>query len=125
MISQTTGRIYLKRPVDFESTQKSYYVTVEASDGGLSSTAVVNVTVTDVNDNVPVCTQTENNVTVNEDMPVGSSVTLFIQSFIHLLIYLLFYLSIYLFVYLFIYLFLLITHRSFIFFPYKILTITN
>lgn len=74
LISQTTGRIYLRRPVDFESTQKSYYITVEASDGEFSSTALINVTVTDVNDNVPICTPTEYNVTIDEDRSVGSTV---------------------------------------------------
>lgn len=74
LISQTTGRIYLKRPVDFESIQKTYYVTVEASDGEFSSTAVVNVTVSDVNDNIPICIPTEYNVTIDEDRSIGSTV---------------------------------------------------
>lgn len=77
LISQTTGKIYVRRPIDFESTQKSsFYVTVEASDGEFSSTAVVNVTVTDVNDNIPVCTPTEYNVTIDEGRSVNSTVML-------------------------------------------------
>lgn len=81
LISQTTGRIYLKRPVDFESTQKTYYVTVEASDGEFSSTAVVNVTVSDVNDNIPICTPTEYNVTIDEDRSIGSTVLFSLLTF--------------------------------------------
>lgn len=81
LISQTTGRIYLKRPVDFESTQKTYYVTVEASDGEFSSTAVVNFTVSDVNDNIPICTPTEYNVTIDEDRSIGSTVLFSLLTF--------------------------------------------
>ena len=77
LISQTTGKIYLRRPVDYDSMDNSiYYLTVEVTDGERSSTAIVNVTVTDVNDNMPVCTQREIHVTVDEDLPVGDTVLL-------------------------------------------------
>lgn len=77
LISQTTGKIYLRRPLDYDSVDNSvYYLTVEVTDGERSSTAVVNVTVTDVNDNIPVCTQREIHVTVDEDLPVGDTVLL-------------------------------------------------
>ena len=77
LISQTTGKIYLRRPLDYDSMDNSiYYLTVEVTDGERSSTAVVNVTVTDVNDNIPVCTRREIHVTVDEDLPVGDTVLL-------------------------------------------------
>ena len=78
LISQTSGKMYLRRPFDFDSMSDSVYnVTVEASDGELNSSAVITITVTDVNDNVPRCTPTFVNVTVDEDMPIGTNVSKF------------------------------------------------
>ena len=75
MICQTTGKMFLKRPLDFESdTSLVYYVTVTATDGRLTSTAVVNVTITDVNDNVPICTPTIQVVTIDEKTSIGKTV---------------------------------------------------
>ena len=51
-----------------------YYVNVEATDGGFTSTVVVNVTIIDVNDNPPICTPIEINVTVDENIPIGTPV---------------------------------------------------
>ena len=82
LISQTTGKMYLRRPLDFDSMSGSVYnVTVEATDGEFNSSAVVTITITDVNDNVPECTSTFVNVTVDEDMPIGSRVTHFTSKF--------------------------------------------
>ncbi|XP_062605791.1 protocadherin Fat 4-like, partial [Saccostrea cucullata] len=75
MISKTTGKIYLRNLVDYESTTKAYSFTIEARDGGgLSSTAVVNVTITDVNDNKPECFPKEHNITIPEDQSILSTV---------------------------------------------------
>ena len=70
--------MYLRRPLDFESMSDTVYnVTVEATDGELNSSAVVTITITDVNDNVPECTPIFVNVTIDEDMRIGSRVTHF------------------------------------------------
>nr|XP_022301781.1 protocadherin Fat 3-like isoform X2 [Crassostrea virginica] len=75
MICQTTGKMFLKRPLDFESDDSLvYYVTVTATDDRLTSTAVVNVTITDVNDNVPICTPTYQDVTIDEKTSIGKTV---------------------------------------------------
>ena len=82
LISQTTGKMYLRRTLDFESMSGFVYnVTVEATDGELNSSAVVTITITDVNDNVPECTPTFVNVTIDEDMRIGSWVTHFTTKF--------------------------------------------
>ncbi|XP_078309603.1 cadherin-23-like [Crassostrea virginica] len=76
MICQTTGKMFLKRPLDFESDASLvYYVTLTATDGRLTSTAVVNVTITDVNDNVPICTPTYQDVTIYEKTSIGKTIT--------------------------------------------------
>lgn len=47
---------------------------MEATDGEFTSAVVVNVTITDVNDNPPICTPIEMNVTVDENIPIGTPV---------------------------------------------------
>lgn len=47
---------------------------MEATDGEFTSAVVVNVTITDVNDNPPICTPIEINVTVDENIPIGTPV---------------------------------------------------
>ena len=82
LISQTTGKMYLRRPLDFDSMSGSVYnVTVEATDGEFNTSAVVTITITDVNDNVPECTPTFVNVTVDEDRQIGFTVTHFTNKF--------------------------------------------
>lgn len=82
LISQTTGKMYLRRPLDFESMSDTVYnVTVEATDGEFNSSAVVTITITDVNDNVPECTPTFVNVTIDENMQIGFTVTHFTSKF--------------------------------------------
>ena len=67
--------MFLKRPLDFESdTSLVYYVTITATDDRLTATAVVNVTITDVNDNVPICTPTYQDVTIDEKTSIGKTV---------------------------------------------------
>ena len=52
-INETTGEVYLVANVDYE-TESEYTLTVTATDGTRSSQAVINVSVSDENDNAPV-----------------------------------------------------------------------
>ena len=66
----------LTSPLDFEETE-TLLVTVVATDGGtpaLSSSAVINVTVIDVNDNAPVFSERHYESFVAEDALVGEQV---------------------------------------------------
>ncbi|XP_062617658.1 protein dachsous-like, partial [Saccostrea cucullata] len=76
LINPSTGQIYLHKPVDFESTEpKTHSLRIKVSDGGgLSSIATADVTVTDVNDNKPVCTPKEANITLRKDQVLGTAV---------------------------------------------------
>ncbi|KAK8746436.1 hypothetical protein OTU49_017016, partial [Cherax quadricarinatus] len=70
------GVISIGSPVDFERVQQ-VVATVVATDGGtppLSATALVNLTITDVNDNAPVFTLPSYTATVREDALQGASV---------------------------------------------------
>lgn len=49
-------KVFVKQPLDREE-QDRHLLTVTASDGLFTTQAVVEVTVTDANDNSPVCTQ--------------------------------------------------------------------
>ncbi len=73
-----TGELYLVGGLDFETTP-SYSLTVEAIDYGataLTGTATVDITVTDVNDNTPVCTTLAYSVTgLDEHSVSGTAVT--------------------------------------------------
>ena len=72
-----TGAVTTAGDVDRE-LRGSYSLVVRASDGGappLSSTALVDITVSDLNDNRPQFTPRAFTVTVGEDAAVGSSVT--------------------------------------------------
>lgn len=53
---QTTGEVYVNRPLDREM-RKYYRLTVSASDGGFVSTTVISVDILDINDNSPICEQ--------------------------------------------------------------------
>ncbi|CAD5111751.1 DgyrCDS1030 [Dimorphilus gyrociliatus] len=73
-IQQFTGAIKLAQELDFEIT-KIYDITVVVVDGGgLSGTGTVTVSVTDINDNMPVCNQARFNAFVDENSNTGTSV---------------------------------------------------
>ena len=69
-INSTTGELYVAASLDYES-QTSFTITVAAIDnpGGSSNTETGSITimVEDVNDNRPVFTEQEYEMTVNED----------------------------------------------------------
>ena len=77
-VNSVTGLIELKKPVDFEGLSSNPIpLKVIAVDGGSSArttTVAVDVTVTDVNDNVPVCTQAAYAVLMAENVAVGFTV---------------------------------------------------
>lgn len=53
---QSEWKVYVKRPLDREE-QDIYFLNVTATDGLFVTQAMVEVTVSDVNDNSPVCDQ--------------------------------------------------------------------
>lgn len=68
-------RVVVNGPLDRE-VRDLYELTVVAKDGGSpakTAALLVNVHVTDVNDNAPMLSRTTYNVTVQEDFPVGST----------------------------------------------------
>uniref|UniRef100_A0A8C3M8X8 Uncharacterized protein n=1 Tax=Geospiza parvula TaxID=87175 RepID=A0A8C3M8X8_GEOPR len=71
-----TGEITLLRSLDFEEGH-SYELEVQARDGGgLSDTAKVAITVTDVNDNAPELSVSSALSEISEDAPSGTAVAL-------------------------------------------------
>ncbi|XP_077984865.1 protocadherin Fat 4-like [Glandiceps talaboti] len=72
-IDQDSGDVILLELLDFEVTT-SYNLPIEATDGDNTDTAMVTVTVTDVNDNSPVFTSTAYRGTVTEEMAAGESI---------------------------------------------------
>ncbi|KAF8791564.1 Fat-like cadherin-related tumor suppressor [Argiope bruennichi] len=75
-ISPTSGQIKLLKPLDYEAV-RDFFLTVQAVDGGsppLSNQAVVNITVTDSNDNAPVFSQSSYRAIVREDATIDSQV---------------------------------------------------
>ncbi|XP_066446750.1 protocadherin gamma-B7-like isoform X20 [Eleutherodactylus coqui] len=76
----TDGSVFpeliLEKPLDRE-TQNKHELILTASDGGnpvQTGTALVNIIVTDVNDNAPVFTQDVYKVSVRESIPVNSTI---------------------------------------------------
>ena len=76
------ARLVLKMPLDRE-TESHYTLTLKAIDGGrgglggfssLTGTMTISVIVIDFNDNKPVFTSPSYEVTLREDIPVGSNV---------------------------------------------------
>nr|XP_021400674.1 protocadherin Fat 3 isoform X2 [Lonchura striata domestica] len=65
---QNEWKVYVKRPLDREE-QDIYYLNVTATDGLFVTQAAVEVTVTDVNDNNPVCEQVAYTALFPEDIP--------------------------------------------------------
>ena len=72
-ISADNGAIQLMRSLDREVVS-SYTLEVEATDGENPVNATVSITVTDSNDNEPVCSPTSYSATVREDAGLGTSV---------------------------------------------------
>ncbi|XP_051521516.1 protocadherin Fat 3-like isoform X2 [Myxocyprinus asiaticus] len=75
-INVNTGAISVSRPLDFESC-KGYFLTVEATDGGtppLSAVTMVNINLTDVNDNAPMFSCDTYSVSISEDANIGDTV---------------------------------------------------
>ncbi|XP_045205573.2 protocadherin beta-15-like [Mercenaria mercenaria] len=71
-----TVKLVLKSLLDRESKDK-YNVVIIAMDGGNPKkfgAVSVNITVTDANDNAPIFTQTNYNITVRENVTIGSTV---------------------------------------------------
>ncbi|XP_021371826.1 cadherin-23-like isoform X5 [Mizuhopecten yessoensis] len=74
-IDGSTGSITLAQALDYETTT-SYLITITATDGGgLVGTGTVTVSVTDVNDNIPVCSPSAYSSTVSESSSTGDTVT--------------------------------------------------
>ncbi|RMB93088.1 hypothetical protein DUI87_30594 [Hirundo rustica rustica] len=75
-LDSETGAITLLRSLDFEEGD-SYELEVQARDGGqLFDTAKVTITVTDINDNVPVISVRSALSEISEDAPSGTVVAL-------------------------------------------------
>ena len=77
IINPSTGIITVARPLDYE-TQKLYKLVAVAQDLGspsLTGRTLVDITITDVNDNVPMFNPTLYNVRVSEKAPVATSLT--------------------------------------------------
>ncbi|XP_069049414.1 protocadherin Fat 1 isoform X3 [Lepisosteus oculatus] len=75
-IDPVKGEVKLERQLDREKIS-GYTLTVVASDNGntpKSSTAVINIDVSDVNDNPPVFSQANYSVIIQENRPVGARV---------------------------------------------------
>ncbi|XP_071055461.1 cadherin-87A [Onthophagus taurus] len=75
-INYGTGIVQIKKEIDYEKI-KSLNFTVIASDTGvpqLNSSATVIVSVKNINDNDPIFSQNEYNVSINENSPVGTPI---------------------------------------------------
>ena len=73
LINAATGELFLRRQVDFEQTT-SYLLVVSVSDGSLSTTSRVAITVVDVNDNAPVFSPTTYSAVIPETAARNTSV---------------------------------------------------
>ncbi|RUS73770.1 hypothetical protein EGW08_018463, partial [Elysia chlorotica] len=77
-IDPEEGTITVRRKLDREASSNQELV-IQAEDSGspsrLASTAVVNITITDINDNAPVFLPEVYTVRVREDLPVGAVIT--------------------------------------------------
>ncbi|XP_036950739.1 cadherin-23-like isoform X6 [Acanthopagrus latus] len=71
----STGEFTTKVKLDYDEGPHNYSVTISISDGVDSDSAVVEVQVTDVNDNSPVFAPSSVTTSVPEDSEVGSNVT--------------------------------------------------
>ncbi|XP_048576411.1 uncharacterized protein LOC116615378 isoform X2 [Nematostella vectensis] len=76
-VNKTTGAISTTSNLDFESANNRFQFQVEARDNGkpaLYSRTTVEIMVTDVNDNRPVFVGLPRDISVNENLPVKSTV---------------------------------------------------
>ncbi|XP_028423953.1 protocadherin Fat 4-like [Perca flavescens] len=71
----SSGEFTTKVKLDYDEAPHNYSVTISISDGVNSDSAVVEVQVTDVNDNSPVFTSDSVTYSIPEDAEVGSNVT--------------------------------------------------
>lgn len=71
----STGELFSKVKLDFDEAPHNYSVIISISDGKSNDTAVVEVGITDVNDNAPVFSSSSVSKSVQEDAAVGSNVT--------------------------------------------------
>uniref|UniRef100_A0A5F7ZWY3 Protocadherin Fat 3 n=1 Tax=Macaca mulatta TaxID=9544 RepID=A0A5F7ZWY3_MACMU len=65
---QSEWKVYVKRPLDREE-QDIYFLNITATDGLFVTQAMVEVSVSDVNDNSPVCEQVAYTALLPEDIP--------------------------------------------------------
>lgn len=72
-INQATRKIYLSAKLDREMFPR-YLLNITAFDGAFTASALVEIEITDVNDNEPVCQQSSLRLSVFEDLRVGSSI---------------------------------------------------
>uniref|UniRef100_A0A3B1ITV3 FAT atypical cadherin 1a n=1 Tax=Astyanax mexicanus TaxID=7994 RepID=A0A3B1ITV3_ASTMX len=75
-IDPLRGEVKVARHLDREKTS-GYTLTVTASDGGTpvrSSSATINIDVSDVNDNPPLFSQSNYSIIIQENRPVGTSI---------------------------------------------------
>ena len=72
-IDEDNGKITIAQALDAE-VNTSYTLTLQATDGSLSETVTVSVTVTNVNDKDPQLSNLPSPVTIAEDIAVGSTV---------------------------------------------------
>ncbi|MEQ2162972.1 hypothetical protein GOODEAATRI_025403, partial [Goodea atripinnis] len=70
-----TGEVKTKVKLDHDDAPHNYSVEISISDGATSDTAVVEVQVTDINDNSPVFASSSVTKSVPEDAKVGSNIT--------------------------------------------------
>ena len=73
-INSTTGVITTLRNFDFEMGDSSFMIMVKVSDGNLEDIAPVSITINNINDNDPVFDRNVYNLTISENMPVGSNI---------------------------------------------------
>lgn len=78
VLDPTTGKLYVGSSLDFDQGPKSYSIIIRATDGAgyssKTSTASLNVILSDVNDNSPQFSQSTYLFNVNENMLSGTSV---------------------------------------------------
>ena len=80
VIEEDSGKIYTKRPLDYETTS-SYTLTVQATDGGgRSSTTSVTISLRNLDDNPPVCFPSHyHQVPVYENITIRSTVSMVLE----------------------------------------------
>lgn len=86
MIMEDSGKIFTKGFLDYETTL-SYSLTIRVTDGGgASSTAVATITLGNVDDNAPECSERHLQKSIAENTTVGTKVNAHAQV-IHLVFF--------------------------------------